>query len=860
MLIRLLPLSVLGLYLAKAAIASPLPSRHAFSPDGTQPRAAAQEVTLAVEGRGVIPIVISPTATAEMEETAAQVAGFLGRITGGAFQVERSAEPRGITLGTLKEYPDPSLEGPLKIGDWNDGKEAFAIRTGEGTIRLIGASVLGAQHAAYRFLELLGVRRYFASAEWEIVPHKPNLAFDAEEESRPAIPSRRIWMAFGDGHGEQGQRRKADFASWSRHNRMGQSTRLRNSHMYQEVYRKNKAELDANKEDTYAVVKGKQEHPRKFNLANPRIRELLLETALAPLERDSNNQDMVSIEPSDGAGWSESPENVALGTISDRAFGLANDLAARLRSMGREDVQVGILAYHMHAAPPSAALDRNINVVLATRMYHGPYDLPRLKELWTQKTSNLGIYDYFSTYVWGQERIRAASAYAPAADPIRVAEVVAEAIDLLQVRAFVAESLDNWALYGPGYYVAVHKMWNRDADAKALLSDFYRHAFGPAEKPAREFYELLYPSSNRGVNYDTFRRLYEKLDEAGRLAHADPAVTTRIDRLKQALHANLLTYRKIAADDEEEKKRLALEYYTFIYRTQDGNMLGAVAVLDTSAPKDKLLDLQDVKRKDYPWEGLPPVTQEETAATFLEDFSFLKQLGEPVETISFSNDLVVRTLSDAPRTATVLATNPRVTFVAQEAGPVTLGLKLAPRSSQGEVTYQIFDSKNRQIAKGVVSADTVATHVEIRADLPAPGVYHLRVPEYPFVTLASQSLPTAVVADPQLDATYTAVANEPTPFFYVPRGITELVVNVGMDTKMPLVVHDSSGHKREATPVFGIARIPVPPGEDGTLWSLGRNQRAGSFFFLNIPNIYSLDAQRALLPRELAEHEGKQPR
>lgn len=860
MSIRSAHLLLIGLSLSAASLLASAP-KHAFSPNGVQPRVG-EEVTLAAGGKAQVPITISPQASPVTQMAANTLAEFLGRITGGEFRIETSGEPRGITVGTLAEFPDASLDETLKIGEWNDGREAFAIRTGKNGIRLIGGSDLGAQHAVYRFLELLGVRRFFSGKDWEIVPRKTDLAFDAEEESRPAILSRRLWMAFGFGFGEGMERRKSDQQAWERHNRMNHSLEAWNAHMYQFVYHQNKAEFDANKETYNALVNGSRDKPGKYNLANPRVRELIIESALKPLDRtDGKKVEMLSIEPSDGGWWSESPDNKALGSISDRAAGIANDLAKALDAKGRKDVQIGMLAYYQHADPPSIELDPRINIMLATKMYSGRYDLPKLKELWKNKTRNFGIYDYYATYVWGQERLRDPGSYFPAADPARVAADLDEYINDLKIRSISAESLGNWGFYGPGYYVAVQKMWDPRSDVGALLNDFYKQAFGPAAEKMRSFYELLFPSSGRQANYDTLRRLYEKLDAAAEAAKGDGPALKRINRLKQFLHANTLIFRGMLETDDEKKKAILLDYYTLVYRTEDSDMMAAVPVLTYSAPADKLLNLKGLKPTELPWSGSPPLTDEETQAKFRGDLEFLKNLGAPVQPVPFSSDLAVVSLSQEPRKTSVSAQQSGcLTFLSADGGPVTVSLTLGafPLEGGGEVSYEVLDEKGVRVTSGTLAASKDKSEMHsVKVAVPGPGIYRFRVPEYRLLSFHPETTaPSAVVVGVREDGIYQAASGELPLAVYIPKGTREIVAHVGMTKDRKLSLIDSSGTAHEAVAVFGVARIPVPQGEDGKLWTLGTGQKVDPVFFYNIPNIYSLDAQRALLPREVAKADG----
>jgi len=62
----------------------------------------------------------------------------------------------------------------LEIRNTYDGREAFVIRSEEKRLLLLGATDMGASHAAMRLLEHLGCRWFFPAREWEIVPLMPS--------------------------------------------------------------------------------------------------------------------------------------------------------------------------------------------------------------------------------------------------------------------------------------------------------------------------------------------------------------------------------------------------------------------------------------------------------------------------------------------------------------------------------------------------------------------------------------------------------------------------------------------------------------------------------------------------------------
>src|SRR4051794_15355209 len=76
-------------------------------------RPAGEGLVLAEAGRARMPVVISGKASASTKAVAAELAGYLGKISGAPFEVTVGDGSRGIVLGTLAEFPDPALEKPL---------------------------------------------------------------------------------------------------------------------------------------------------------------------------------------------------------------------------------------------------------------------------------------------------------------------------------------------------------------------------------------------------------------------------------------------------------------------------------------------------------------------------------------------------------------------------------------------------------------------------------------------------------------------------------------------------------------------------------------------------------------------------
>jgi len=201
-----------------------------------------QQLTLASGGKAHHPVVVSPQAGEDLRQIAAELADYLGRISGATFAVQTGDGSRGIVLGTLAQFPDAALAKDLEIRNTYDGREAYVIRTESQRLRLIGATDLGASHAAFRLLETLGCRWLFPAPQWEIVPKATSLAARLNESDRPVILARRIWWGYGFFDRD---RCLKDYQAWARHNRMGSSFQFSCGHAWQSIIAGNKKVFDA---------------------------------------------------------------------------------------------------------------------------------------------------------------------------------------------------------------------------------------------------------------------------------------------------------------------------------------------------------------------------------------------------------------------------------------------------------------------------------------------------------------------------------------------------------------------------------------------------------------------------------------
>lgn len=91
-------------------------------------------------------------------------------------------------------------------------------------------------------------------------------------------------------------------------------------------------------------------------------------------------------------------------------------------------------------------------------------------------------------------------------------------------------------------------------------------------------------------------------------------------------------------------------------------------------------------------------------------------------------------------------------------------------------------------------------------------------------------------------------------YFYVPRG-TQVV---GGYAEEPVgQIRDAQGQAIHDINEKGYFRIPVPPGQDGRLWSF--HQTKGDFRLLTVPPYSAAHPDELLLPREVVEADAARP-
>ncbi|MHC4250950.1 MAG: DUF4838 domain-containing protein, partial [Planctomycetota bacterium] len=440
---------------------------------------AGRGARLASGGRSLVPVVVGAKASERVRAAAGTLAEYLGRISGAEFAVETGDGRSGIAVGLLEDFARHPMRIAFETGPFK--RERYILRSHAGGVWLVGATEVALEHAVWDLLHRLGYRQFFPGGTWEVVPKVAELRIAVDADESPDFHARRIWYNWGMRWGYNVK----PYREWCARNRAVKGFDLQSGHAYGSIIAANRAEFEAHPE--YRALVGGERKGTKLCISNPGLRKLVVDHAMRKF-RAKPQLDSVSMDPSDGGGWCECEPCARMGSVSDRALTLANEVAKAANELGLGEKYVGMYAYNVHCPPPGIRVHPNVIVSATTAFIRGGFTFDQIVEGWQAKGATIGVYDYFSVVAWDWNRPRRARAARPHGVARSVRRYHGQG-----ARFFDAESGDAWGPYGLGYYVASRVLWEVDEADRVgeIIDDFLARAFGPAETPMREFYTLI---------------------------------------------------------------------------------------------------------------------------------------------------------------------------------------------------------------------------------------------------------------------------------------------------------------------------------------------------------------------------------
>lgn len=510
--------------------------------------AHARDLTLVRDGKASATIIVSATAAPDERLAAEELRLYLRKMSGAEVKIADAPVANSASI-RITTYDAARLAG------WRGTKPApngAAITRGKDALWIVGETPRAALDGTYELLEILGVRWFMPGELGEDYPSKRTIELPARlshdhRDSRTVAHGYEAvtGLIWAGGAGAEDWERRARARTGSRTAFFG--------HNWENIIA--------------ASPENKRDHPEWFALhggerinqlcsTHPDVIRITIEKAREFFDKDPSAL-VYSISPNDGEKFCECDRCLALdksynvtdGSVSDRFVHYANEVLRELEKTHRGK-QVGILAYVSHTRPPVSAVPHKD---YATMICHTPWEFCHTHAMddpacarnrrfvdyvrgWTRVSRNVAVYDYYGHfYVFA---------------PFPITRNISRDIPFLHslgVRRFTSETQQHWATQGLNFYLAARLLCDPQADAAAILDEYYTRFYGTAAAPMRRYWERFEQAMRRtatlGDGGYTWLAMYtpaliieaeRDLAEAERLAAADAdKVRRRVALIRQ---------------------------------------------------------------------------------------------------------------------------------------------------------------------------------------------------------------------------------------------------------------------------------------------------------------------------------------
>ncbi len=452
-------------------------------------------LTLAAGGKAAYTVLLPAAPTSQDEKAAADLAHWLGEVSGAPFTVAREGAAAPAAGGLISVGRTALLAGAaLPEAEADLGDEGYAIAVKDRNLFLLGGRVRGPINAVYAFLEEdLGCRWYHRDSA--TLPARPELT--VAPVPRRFVPVLEIrdpfyWDAF---HGTWSLRNRTNAPSapipeeWGGHIDYALFVHTYNTLVPPGRY-------FADHPEYFSELGGKRQ-PVQLCLANPDVLRIATDRVREIL-RSAPHSEIISVSPNDGTGYCECKDCKAIddaeGTRAGTLIRFVNAVADAIRDEFPR-VRVSTLAYLDTYMPPKSVRPRdNVAIQLCTdrHAWSRPFltvteteNFQRAMKAWAAIGATMHIWDYtvnFSHYVVPMPNM-------PVVTP--------------DIRFYIEHNARGVMLQGayqsPGSadgpmrcWVWAKQLWDPSLDTRALMRDFVYGYYGEAAEPLWEYQELLW--------------------------------------------------------------------------------------------------------------------------------------------------------------------------------------------------------------------------------------------------------------------------------------------------------------------------------------------------------------------------------
>ena len=819
--------------------------------------ADAKKILLAKDGKALYSVVVSEDAGERVRAAAQTLADYLGRITGGTFVVESGDGSSGIAVGIHDDFPHTGAGAALSP-EIISRADDFLLRSHANGLYVIGTTPVSVGHAVWTLLHHLGHRQFFPGPTWEVVPGEPNLRIAIDQVIHPDYPFATMFHSMGNFSPEDNK----EINRWLECNRMINSRDWGFGHVYQELL-KEYPEVFEKHPEYWALVNGKRAGA-KLCLSNPGLRKLFVDRSLKWL-KEHPEVVVISAEPTDGGTWCECQSCKALGGPSDRALGMANEIARGVdTAYPGVERYVGLMSYANHSPPPERVRAHpRVFMSFAQGFYFGQLIGMDLVDAWVARgVKQFGIYDYFSIYQWSHDM--------PGLPGVGALQRTARKIKDFHDRGAVqwmGEATNSWGPAGLGMYMAARCLWDKNQDVDELVDDFLTRCFDDAKAPMKTFYELTNGDSAGLVSDDLVGRMYRTLD-AARKQTKNPQVRARIRDLILWTHYVEL-FRSYVADAGETRQAAFERMVRYSYRMAPTHMVASRPLYyyynGGMDPKMKIPAEAEfeIKEEENPWKSSEPFTRDEINTIVKRGIA--ANSIHNIEPVAFSDALVPATPLGLKGTRTPQvftgAGGRRVFYTWVTEGQqevlflVTTGTAIPAFRERGPAKIKMFfpADSDHVVAKGLAppTGNPTGEMTKVRLPTSHTGLHRIEVHSRSYGRADMQ--PPALFVEKWTSQSSVSTVSWFSAYFFVPTG-TKYVGGYSPDAVGYL--KDGSGNNVLAftKPEFpGYFHVEVPPGQDGSAWQFFYCGKTP--WLMTVPSFMARSPEELLIPEEVLKRE-----
>jgi len=471
-------------------------------------------------------VVIADDATPVQRAAAMELADYAGKIIG-----------RPLAPVPLSQLPADAPGASFYVGDgaaerilgkspapWKT--EEWMLQSVEKGLVLAGhdgagdpwsvATAAGSMLAVYTLLEdHLGVRWFWPGEFGEHVPSKPDATIPALDlRQTPGFEIRSVQLGYSSVY----HTKTFDDAArkWSRRSRLGWVKSAIFGHSWEAAFELREGQIFKDHPEWFALVNGKRRPPQMCT-THPEVIARMVDYVLA------GKQSIMNISPSDGGSFCECDRCQALDVpgvlaydkkhaqLSDRIFTYANEVARRVREKNPAK-GCGMFAYTYYNKPPVKIekLEPNLylSFVFQSAAHRDPENLREWRESvsgWQKLGAKMVVREGWGNHYYHD---------LPFIHDRQIISNLAEASQLGFVAAY-GEGSKSFATMAPNFWAMTHMMWDPGRETSGLMREFYRSAYGPAEKEMEAFFETF----NRALDANWPKR--DRLVDTTGIAYAN---------------------------------------------------------------------------------------------------------------------------------------------------------------------------------------------------------------------------------------------------------------------------------------------------------------------------------------------------